>query len=99
MLTQGKPGITDIRHANGSVTDGNQAAANTLAEQYSTVFRPELISRTDGSGLPEEDFIPSRFMELVPSSLAQVELKLASLIAEKSPGLDEIPPLLLQQCS
>ncbi|VDP92826.1 unnamed protein product [Echinostoma caproni] len=40
MVTQAKPGITDIRRADGSLTDGNQAAANTLGEYYSTVFSP-----------------------------------------------------------
>ncbi|VDP42134.1 unnamed protein product [Echinostoma caproni] len=99
MVTQAKPGITDIRRSDGSLTDGNQAAANTLAEYYSTVFSPELISGVDENGLPAVDSIPSRLMEPVSFSPAQVGLKLSSLVAKKSPGLDEIPPILLQQCS
>ncbi|VDP81997.1 unnamed protein product [Echinostoma caproni] len=63
----GDPGKTRDHghHANGSLTDGNKAAANTLAEYYSAVFGPEHISWTDGGGCPAVDSIPSRFLELV----------------------------------
>ncbi|VDP23810.1 unnamed protein product [Echinostoma caproni] len=40
MVTQAKPRQTDIRRVDGSLTDDNQAAANTLAEYYSTEARP-----------------------------------------------------------
>ncbi|VDP89057.1 unnamed protein product [Echinostoma caproni] len=36
MVTQAKPGITDILRVDGSVTDGNKAAASTLVEYYPT---------------------------------------------------------------
>ncbi|VDP92884.1 unnamed protein product [Echinostoma caproni] len=96
MVAQAKPGITDIRRTDGSITDGNKVAANTLAEYDSTVFGPELVSQKDDSGLPEVDSIPSSFMEPVSFSTAQVGIKLASLVAKRSPGLHEIPPIQLQ---
>ncbi|VDP96186.1 unnamed protein product [Echinostoma caproni] len=39
-MTQAKPGITEIRRADGSPTDGNKAAANTMAEYYLTTAQP-----------------------------------------------------------
>ncbi|VDP94409.1 unnamed protein product [Echinostoma caproni] len=99
MVTQARPGITDIRHADGSLTDGDKFAANTLAEYYSTVFSPEHVSRTDGIGGPAEDSMLNRSMEPVSFSPAQVGLKLASLVAKTSPGLDEIPSAVLRAVS
>ncbi|VDP94585.1 unnamed protein product [Echinostoma caproni] len=90
MMTQAKPGIADNRRVDGSLTDGNKTAANTLAKYYSTVFSPERVSRKDGRGLPAVSCIPSRYMETVSFSSAQVGIKLVSLVAKMSPGLDEI---------
>ncbi|VDP90046.1 unnamed protein product [Echinostoma caproni] len=95
MVNQTEPGIINIRRADGTLVDGNTGAASTLAEYYSTLFIPENVNRTDGSGLPAKDPISSRFMEFVSFSLAQVGLTLVGIAVQTSPRLDEIPPIVL----
>ncbi|VDP92530.1 unnamed protein product [Echinostoma caproni] len=97
LVTQAKPWITDITSADGSLTDGSTGAANILPEYHSTMFSSEHASRTDGSDHPAKDPMSSRIIEPVSFSPAQVGLKLLSLAAKTSSGLDEILPVILEQ--
>ena len=97
--TQAKPGIADVRRGDGSLTDSNTEAANTLAEYYSTVFIPTRPEPRSNRSLCDQTLDSSSQMEPVVFTPSQVQRKLDTLKTNKSPGLDEVPPLMLQQCA
>ena len=99
-----KAKVNQITKKNGEMTSDDKEVAEVLCETFKEVFvtedrvtddsKTDATGEDDGGGNGEEEG-----NALVDFSIDNITKKLERLLPDKSPGPDEIHPMLLKQCT
>ncbi|MGL5706831.1 MAG: RNA-directed DNA polymerase, partial [Aeromonas sp.] len=93
-MTKSRAALSTLSGPSGLVTSNREVAA-VLRESYSAVFK-----NNQHCDAPYISRSPTDTMALQPDfSVSNIIHKLKKLKPDKSPGLDNIPPIMLQECA
>ena len=95
MQSKTRTGIGDLESSDGTLSSSDHQKAELLNTFFASVFTEE-----DTSTIPTIDGIDiEEHLEQVEITPEKVKKKLNNLKTSKSPGIDNIHPLLLKECS